>query len=391
MIRGFGLIALLVAPVALSPAQQVPTKSLGPREVEFPAQWINVVGVRELRDGRVVVLDARDQALKLVDFKSGKAAMIGHKGSGPGEYQLPLLLVELPADSTAVFDMANSGTPMIVTPQGTAGGVLPGEPAGGFLQIQGQTDGRGRIYRLAGTPNGEGLFAIERLDRGDGRRDTVTFASRRVACSASASPPANPTPLAARGRGDAGMRAAGTPVPFLSFEQWAVASDSRLAIVCPDPYHVSFITPIGKRTSGPTIPYDRIPVTNAEKQQWRDERGQPVASIRVDRGGQTTSGYVKAGAVAEPEKWPDVLPPFVLGRSSNLVATFTPDGMLWVRRAASANASPLVDVIGRDGRLAYHVTLPKRTRLVGFGANSIYLVRIDDDDIEYLQRYRLPR
>jgi len=29
-------------------------------------------------------------------------------------------------------------------------------------------------------------------------------------------------------------------------------------------------------------------------------------------------------------------------------------------------------------------------RLLGFGRGTLYLVRIDDDDLQYLQRFRLP-
>ena len=36
------------------------------------------------------------------------------------------------------------------------------------------------------------------------------------------------------------------------------------------------------------------------------------------------------------------------------------------------------------------VELPPRTRLVGFGVRSVYLVRLDVDDIERLERHALP-
>ena len=43
-----------------------------------------------------------------------------------------------------------------------------------------------------------------------------------------------------------------------------------------------------------------------------------------------------------------------------------------------------------SGRIVQRVVLPARTRLVGFGANgAIYLVRINEDDQEFLERYRL--
>jgi hypothetical protein len=48
------------------------------------------------------------------------------------------------------------------------------------------------------------------------------------------------------------------------------------------------------------------------------------------------------------------------------------------------------DVFDGTGKLARHVMLPDDTRLVGFGKNSVYLVRIDDDDLQWLERYRRP-
>jgi hypothetical protein len=36
------------------------------------------------------------------------------------------------------------------------------------------------------------------------------------------------------------------------------------------------------------------------------------------------------------------------------------------------------------------VALPADTRLVGFGNGTVYLARSDEDDLQYLQRYRLP-
>lgn len=36
------------------------------------------------------------------------------------------------------------------------------------------------------------------------------------------------------------------------------------------------------------------------------------------------------------------------------------------------------------------VELPKKVRLVGLGNGVVYGVRTDEDDLQYLQRYRLP-
>ena len=86
----------------------------------------------------------------------------------------------------------------------------------------------------------------------------------------------------------------------------------------------------------------------------------------------------------EPAEWPEFLPPFV-GTS-----VFAPNGLLWVPRATAAGRPPLFDIINGRGVLVERVELPARTKLVGFGANSIYVVRLDEDDLQYLQRHALP-
>ena len=64
--------------------------------------------------------------------------------------------------------------------------------------------------------------------------------------------------------------------------------------------------------------------------------------------------------------------------------------MLWVKRNTKAGAAPLYDVFDRAGKLAFQLELPPKTKVVGFGAGSVYLARVDDDDLHFLQRYKLP-
>jgi hypothetical protein len=44
-------------------------------------------------------------------------------------------------------------------------------------------------------------------------------------------------------------------------------------------------------------------------------------------------------------------------------------------------------VFDRTGMLVRKVTLEPRSRVVGFGERTVYVVRTDADDLEYLQRY----
>jgi hypothetical protein len=46
--------------------------------------------------------------------------------------------------------------------------------------------------------------------------------------------------------------------------------------------------------------------------------------------------------------------------------------------------------VSLQGRQVERVALPARTRLAGFGSGVVYLARTDDDDLQWLGRYRLP-
>ena len=50
---------------------------------------------------------------------------------------------------------------------------------------------------------------------------------------------------------------------------------------------------------------------------------------------------------------------------------------------------PTLDVFDARGILVGKVTIPKDRRIVGFGANSVYMARTDSDDMQWLERYSL--
>src|SRR5690606_13458762 len=85
----------------------------------------------------------------------------------------------------------------------------------------------------------------------------------------------------------------------------------------------------------------------------------------------------------EPSPWPKVKPPFSSARAA-------PDGRLWVARAAADDDVAEYDVVAPGARLEKRVRLPRGVTLAGFGQDMLYAVREDEDDLRYLQRYRLP-
>ena len=96
-------------------------------------------------------------------------------------------------------------------------------------------------------------------------------------------------------------------------------------------------------------------------------------------------------APIDPDGLPDltfplVKPPFELGN------TFArPNGEVWVLRTRSARERAAVyDVFTRAGGMIGRVAFQPATRLVGFGSGTVYTVRMDADDLQYLERWALP-
>jgi hypothetical protein len=47
----------------------------------------------------------------------------------------------------------------------------------------------------------------------------------------------------------------------------------------------------------------------------------------------------------------------------------------------------LLDVFDAQGRLVARYRLPERRNVIGFGARGLYAVRVDDNDLLWLERY----
>jgi hypothetical protein len=66
-----------------------------------------------------------------------------------------------------------------------------------------------------------------------------------------------------------------------------------------------------------------------------------------------------------------------------------PAGEVWVERTRQADdPTPVYDIFDGAGKLTGLATLRPRSRVVGFGRGAVYVVRIDEDDLQYLERYR---
>ena len=392
----FFLSAVVLVGATASAAHGQAVRTLSKADAEYAEPFTQIASVRELRDGRVIVADPREKTLQLVDLKSGSAQKISREGQGPGEYSLPLRLSALAGDTTLVYDPLNQRF-LIIDGNGKPGAffrIEPEGPQGGPIRIGGITgaryvDARGRLYFQGaafrpptggGPPQAADSAAIVRYDRAAKKSDTVAWVKL----------PKNNVQVSG-GAGNMQVRVGGSN-PFAAQDDWAVMPDGRIAVVRAADYRVDWYSPAGVKTAGPPIQFARIKVTEADKKAIRDQRargGGGIAIVRTDgpEGRRSSAGAAPPNAnIPEPTDWPEYKPPFL-----QQAAVATPNGELWVLRSRPATDQvPSYDVFDAAGKVVGKVVLPKSTRLVGFGNGTVYLARSDEDDLQYLQRYRMP-
>ncbi len=394
-----GLIALLAALPSASIAQQGQPRALPNPDASFEEPFTLVSGLRELSNGRLLVADARDKILSLVDLTAGSAAKIGREGSGPGEYNLPFRLYAAAADTTFLFDPGNSRY-LVIHPDGkpganfrveapVSGNTGGGVRLGGFSMAR-QVDARGRLYfeqpGFSQGPNGVPQQAdsapIVRYDRATQKFDTMAFV-RLQKSNVQVSGGANNQRVMIGGAN-----------PLAPRDEWAVFPDGRVAVVRYEPYRVEMISPTKQRTTGAALRYTPIRMTDADRKEEEEvRRRQSAGGLRMmvidGPEGRRMSASVGGGGplpdLPPLTDWPATKPPFRAGLAS---VWARPNGDLWVRRLEPAGAKgALYDVINARGDVAFQVRFPVGVNLVGFGNGTIYTTKADEDDLLYLQRH----
>jgi hypothetical protein len=383
----------LAAPAAAQRAAAPFSLTLSRADAEYAEPFTAIAGVRELRDGRVVVVDRTEKTIQLLDLARGSARKIGIEGGGPNEYRLPAALFAMPGDSTLVFDLGNTRF-LVLAPDGTpvrTFSTLDASAGDMRLLMPRASDGAGNLYFLDRGlgPGSGGVPSTQAPDSGTVLR--YELATRKLApVGKVALPPMN---VSASGGSNQRRVMVRMSTPFAAQDDWTVGPDGRIAITRHEPYRVEWLAPNGQRVVGPDMPYRKLPVTDADRAEYRERQRSAQAigmTVRIGGGpgGQGGSGVSAAPATIRPEEptdWPDFKPPFVANET-----TVGPDGRLWVLRSRPAGDEvPTYDVFDSFGKLAGTVKLPPNTRLVGFGRNSAYVVRTDEDDLQYLARYRV--
>lgn len=402
-------LLFLFAPLPVLRAQMLPEKELAPPSSTLKDGLKSVTGLRELADGRVLVVDSVGEKLVLVDLATGKVDTRMKAGTEEDEFRALSPLWAWPGDSVAAADLGK-GRLTIFRPDGTpartmrfGGGGAPGGMPGGnpaniapagrggapagargprgptirYLAgtdraIAAGTPARPLIAPNPGTPPARAPFAILRLSLRTMRPDTVAQLM---------GPQLPRSPLTNNQVGTFNVFVATTPLQAL--DTWAAMSDGTVAVIRAASYRVEWYAPNGERTVTDSVPYTPIPVTNNDKKRVLEDY-KTVGGALLAASPQRTA--ILAVTYSEPPSWPALNPPF----RGDITPQVDPDDRIWLAtRCASDDGALCYDVIDRTGERVARYRLPPKTRVAGFGKGSVYTAFEQKSDKELLQRHPL--
>ena len=379
-IPALALAGLLAGP-ALVEAQNAPQLT---REAAVDEGFGLINSVREMADGRVLIADPLSRTLQLVDLSSGSIELVGSEGQGPEEYRQPDAVYALPDGRSLLVDLGNARLTELGADLsfGRTHPLAAGTPGQDFEpRIPGGVDDQGRVYyQSMSFGPGMGLpthATVKRWDLGSGEVESlgeVKLAEREERTSG----------------GPNNQNRSIRQIPLSAADGWAVGPGGDLALVrTGEAYRVDWVRGDGTSVEGPPQTYDPVRIRGAEREEWlatRAQRGGGIGiSMEVDNS-QVRTSFARGGRGPEQDDyaWPDHKPAF---DDDDILVDAA--GRAWVRLNRPAGEAPMYEVFDSRGRSLGEVELEPNRRVIGFGEGTAYVVRFDDMDLQYLERYRI--
>jgi hypothetical protein len=366
-----GLLGLSVAlPFGRAGAQRVaPTPGMVDT---FRVEFAEIMAVRELSNGDILVSDGVERSLFLLDGRSLAGRRLVREGDGPGELRSPGKLLALPNDTTVVIDRRSRRWLYFHRSQYVRernGASFEARNIGSFAS---GADARGRVLAVRGFSQ-QGTNSIAR-----GMPPEYSAMSDSVAVILADLSRAH-VDTVARGRG--GYRGPSkriartvgesvvqyTMLPFYTtYDQAVILDDGTIALVRVEPYSVTWISSDARRTSV-ALPVTREPVNAAQREFAVQQRN---------------ASNTQRWKPDDYPHWPTEIPPFL----ENAVLP-TKDGRVVVLRTPSVRDSmPRYDIVGPGHDQIATRRLGPGQRIVSFGRGTAYVAAREGDGVERLLR-----
>jgi hypothetical protein len=368
-------ISLVVVALATIGRQEAAPRRPAGVAIPVKASLETISGVRPLRDGRLLLSDAKRAAVYLVDPKTGVAQQIGSAGGQSTQYAQPGGFYSGLADTIYLLDRGQARF-LVISPSGSIvesrsikrRGVSGSSSADQDFQ---QVDLHGLAYfidqghRFAALTGAvaKDSAALVRFDPSSQHYDTIATlreSEKKV------------TQVDEHTQFTRAIH--GSPR-----DGWGITADGSVAVVRATPYRIDWYSPSGALTRGPVTQIEAIAYTDAEKAEISARNAKSAGSVGVSGMGASVSS-ASLGDLFAPTK-----APFEADG-----VTVSSDGRVWVPRSQRATVTTvLYDVFNRRGERVDRIELPPRSRVVGFGANSVFVVERDEAGTPSLHRYSL--
>jgi hypothetical protein len=419
-------------------AQSPPAiRQLGPVAAKSNETFANMVTVRPISGGKVLVNDASRRRVLLFDSTLMSFVVVADSTPATANAYSGRFanLIPYRADSTLFVD-AQSLSMLVIDPGGKIGRVMSiprAEDVGSLSGPVGGAIGFDRLGRLVyrafprierRMPSADGHFVprempdtapVVRIDLATRQLDTVGFIK-------------TPRPSMQINRdADGRMQMSMTINPLPVIDEWAVLSDGSIAFVRGRDYHVDWVNPDGTKSSSPKMPFDWQRLTDEDKVAFIDSvtaararmgmggvvqmamgGGPPPAgsSAPPPGGGERVQIIVQGGGGAPPaggtptrsqqmqprvnfvapSELPDYKPPFFAGS-----VRADMDGNIWIRTipTKAVSGGPVYDVVNRESGLVERVQIPAGRTIVGFGPGGDVYLAARSENVTVLERAKI--
>jgi hypothetical protein len=367
----------VVAPLAAQ--QPRAARALAAPNAELEEPWSGPLQLVELRNGNIVVHDNKEKRIAVADFRTQEQREVSREGGGPTEFRSVIGMWRTPGDSVQLLDLIQSRM-LVLDPTGTARRttLLPG--AGDPMAMMNRPmtrnlDAAGRWYGQAIAISFEGgkmtmsdSAVIVRTDPTTMRADSLTKIP-----TFTAAPEFSQTLIRIRVPG------------FPPQDAWGVYPDGRVIVVRGRNYVPEFFPVGGAARRAAALPYAQMPVTAADKRMIMDSVQRAMEEgMRQAAGMGGGAGQMPRVELLEPETW-QTQRPAITGDQIKI----DPRGRAWVP-VLDRTPGQRYDLLDAEGRVVDAIKLPAKVNLLGFGTNSVYTARVDEDDLMYIRRHPLP-
>ncbi len=306
--------------------------------------YSRVTGVRELGDGRVLLADAKQNELWLLDSSGKEVRQLSRVGSGPTEYRSLLAIIPALADSSYVV-VRDQRRFLLIDPSGN--------PSRTFLF----PDGLGTSAGSARAVDAKGRLLFTANDFGGSIRPTAPLiawnpTSHRVDSLAEL--------LVAVPKVDSvsvtnGFQLRRRLVPFSPEDGWAMLPGGRVMILRAKAGTPDILMPNGEYRKGAPLPWKPEPLTSREARDIQDKYGV-------------------------------VPPPFKPGFDPAGIWS-SPDGEVWVQSNFNSKDPARFFVLNSDGKGIATAVLPAGRYLISLSRSRVYTGFRDDDGFVWVEGY----